>query len=440
MKIRIFILFLSVLLFSFTLAYSKEQLIIISPHWEGVQTEITRTFQQWYLKNYGKEINLEWIDQGGTSDDLRFVESLFAKTPESVDIDLFFGGGMDPYIRLKEKGLLLKYEVNKEILEKIPPTCGGIPNYDKEFYWYGVVLSGFGILYNKKVLDYLKLPYPESWEDLGRSGYFSWVGTADPRHSGSMHMMYEIILQAYGWEKGWKTIFSLSGNTKYFSSSASQVAKDTSIGEVSSSLCIDSYALAQIQVNGEKNMGFILPKGATVINPDAIGILKGAPNLENAQRFIDFLLSYESQLIWMLPKGVKNGPVEFPLNRLSIRYDVYDYPEILFKTINPYQSKDTLPYDFELASKRLDLLNDIIGSCIIDSHGELKKAWNEVKDLPEENDLKQKFFKLPFEEDMQKSLWESWKDSAYRNEHISKWLNFSRDKFRDIKEKGRSQK
>ncbi len=435
MKIRIFAILLLLISFppiSSPLAYSKEELIIISPHWEGVQTELTKSFKEWYLKNYGKEINLEWIDQGGTSDDLRFVESLFAKTPKGIDIDLFFGGGMDPYLRLKDKGLLQKYEVPKEILEKIPALCGGIPNYDKEFYWYGVVLSGFGVLYNKKALDYLKLPYPESWADLGNSGYFSWVGTADPSHSGSMHMMYEIILQAYGWEKGWKAIFSLAGNTKYFSASASQVAKDTSIGEVALSLCIDSYALAQIQVNGEENMGFIMPKGATVINPDAIGILKGASNLDNAQKFIDFLLSYDSQLIWMLPKGAKYGPTQFPLNRLSIRPDVYDNPEILFKKVNPYESKDTLPYNSELASKRWEILNDIIGSCIIDCHGELKKAWSRIKDLPEEDNLKQKFFELPFEENMQKQIWESWKDPIYRNEHTNKWLNFSRNKFKEI--------
>ncbi|MCX7917993.1 MAG: extracellular solute-binding protein, partial [bacterium] len=300
-----------------------KNLIIISPHWEGVKIEITRAFSEWYEKNFKEKVKIEWIDQGGTSDDLKYVESLFKKNPKGIGIDLFFGGGLSPYLKLKEEGFLEKYKLPQNILKKIPKTCAGVPNYDNEFYWYGVVLSGFGILYNKKALKFLKLPFPNTWKDLGEIRYFSLVGAADPRHSGSMHMMYEIILQTYGWEEGWKTILSLAGNTKNFSISASEVARETSTGEVVVSLCIDSYALAQIEVNGKENMGFILPENQTVINPDCIGILKGAPNIEIAKRFIEFLFTYETQLLWIQKKGKKGGPIEYSLNRFPIILDVY---------------------------------------------------------------------------------------------------------------------
>ena len=47
-----------------------EKLIIISPHWEGIQREYTWAFQEWYKKQHGREVEIEWLDQGGTSDDI----------------------------------------------------------------------------------------------------------------------------------------------------------------------------------------------------------------------------------------------------------------------------------------------------------------------------------------------------------------------------------
>lgn len=411
--------------------FSSEKLVIISPHWEGVKIEVSKAFNNWYKKNYGKEVKIEWIDQGGTSDDLKFVESLFKKNPEGIGIDLFFGGGISPYIRLKKLGYLERYRIPYRLLKKIPKSCAGVPNYDRHYYWYGVVLSGFGILYNKKVLKYFSIPVPETWEDLGKKEYYSLVGAADPRHSGSMHMMYEIILQAYGWENGWKTILSIAGNTKTFSSSASQVAKDTSIGEVAVSLSIDSYALSQIEINGEENMGFIFPENLTVINPDAIGILKGAPNINTAKKFINFLLSKEGQILWMLKKGERGGPEKYSLNRFSILPEVYKNPGIKFKNINPYKVGKTIKYNFILATRRWNVLNDMIGCFAVDCHPYLKKAWKIVKET-ERKDIKRRFFEIPVEEREQKLLWRNWQNPVFRNHYINEWLNFSIEKYKGI--------
>ncbi|MGC8976564.1 MAG: ABC transporter substrate-binding protein [Candidatus Ratteibacteria bacterium] len=409
---------------------SEKNLVIISPHWEGVKIEITRAFCDWYEKNYKEKVKIEWIDQGGTSDDLKYVESLFKKNPDGIGIDLFFGGGLTPYLKLKKEGLLLKYKIPNSILKKIPKSCAGIPNYDNDFYWYGVVLSGFGILYNKKALEFLKLPVPLTWKDLGSNIYFSLVGAADPRHSGSMHMMFEIILQTYGWEDGWKTILSIAGNTKNFSISASEVARQTSTGDFVLSLCIDSYALSQIEVNGKENMGFILPESQTVINPDCIGILKGAPNIEVAKRFIDFLFSYQAQLLWIQKKGRKTGPKEYSLNRFPILPEIYNETELEIGT-NPYKMQNTIKYDFQLAQDRWKVFDDMVGCFAIDCHDELKKAWKIILKTKNKK-LIDKFFEIPIDKRIQRFLWENWEDPIFRNRYINDWIQFSLKKFKNI--------
>ena len=83
-----------------------------------------------------------------------------------------------------------------EELARIPPELNGMPLYDTQFRWHGASLAGFGILYNKKLLELYGLETPDSWEDLASPKFMDMVGSSDPRHSGSVHMMYEIILHA----------------------------------------------------------------------------------------------------------------------------------------------------------------------------------------------------------------------------------------------------
>lgn len=418
------IIIFALLIFSIA-GSGAERLVVISPHWEGVKIEIEKAFKKYYKKIRNSDIKIEWLDQGGSSDDLKYVESLFKKNPKTTGIDIFFGGGLDPYLRLKEQGFLISWKAPDEILKTIPPECNGIPNYDKDYTWYGIVLSSFGILCNKRVLEFIKAPLPQKWSDLVNPVYYGWVGASDPRHSGSMHMMFEIILQTNGWKKGWETILGILANTTSIPTSASQAAKDTAIGQTAVSLCIDSYALAQIEVNGPENMAFILPEHQTVINPDCAGILKGAPNLENAKIFMEFLLTDQCQKIWMYPKGSPQGPEKFSLNRLSIKPQIYEDSPI--PIVNPYKKKIGFSFDFVLASRRWALVNDLVGALAIDCARLLRKAYKNVIGGKCERD---NFFEIPVKESEQNYLISNWKDPVFRNRQLSQYLNYSVKKFK----------
>jgi ABC-type Fe3+ transport system substrate-binding protein len=151
------------------------------------------------------------------------------------------------------------------------------------------------------------MPVADTWIDLTDPRLMGWVGSADPRHSGSVHMMYEIILQAYGWEKGWDVIEKMGANIKSFTQAASTTPMEVKSGYVAYGLSIDVYAWSQIAEVGRDKMSFVFPNGLTVINPDAIGILKGAPNRAVAEAFVDFVLSDRCQKLLMLPPGAAEG-------------------------------------------------------------------------------------------------------------------------------------
>jgi len=66
-------------------------------------------------------------------------------------------------------------------------------------------------------------------------------------------------------------------------------------------------------------VSFALPEGQTVINPDSIAILKNPPDPELARHFMEFVLSREGQLLWMLPKGSPGGATRYVINRMSVQ-------------------------------------------------------------------------------------------------------------------------
>lgn len=405
--------------------FSKDEVVIISPHWEGVKIEFARAFRQYYQQTYARDIEVRWLDIGGTSDILRYIRSEFSTKPEGIGVDLFFGGGIDPYQVLKGQKLLTRYQVPPEILSQLAPEINGVPLYDPGFTWYAATMAGFGIMYNKRVLRQLELPVPQTWADLADPAVFSWVGSADPRKSGSVHMAYEIILQAYGWERGWEIITGMCANVRGFNAYGAQVPKDVAVGEVAYGMTIDSYAWAQVDAYGAENIGFVMPTDLTVVSGDAIAILRNPPHLRAARAFINFVLSEAGQKIWLLKKGDPDGPQEFVLSKFSVRPDLYE--KIKGRTavqMNPFQWKSSFHYDQIKGSRRWTVINDLMGSLIIERHDQLKKFRKEAMKTGIDAD----FLHVPLSEDSLHQMLDSgkWQDAAFRNRQTKNWAKIAR--------------
>ncbi|MFB3897742.1 MAG: ABC transporter substrate-binding protein [bacterium] len=429
---KINILVIISLIASFTIAsYADQKLVIVSPHWEGIRKEFTRTFQGWYTKNYKDNVEIEWMDQGGGSDVLRYLKSEYTKKPNGIGIDMFFGGGLDPYLELAKSNLLVSYRVPDKYLKSIPATYSGIPLYDKQYRWYGAALAGFGILENTVVINQMRLPQVKTWADLTNPKLKGWVGSADPRHSGSVHMMYEIILQAYGWDKGWEIITQLGANTKSFPKAASVTPDDVKLGEVAYGLAIDVYAWSKINEVGKDKLRYIFPQGVTVINPDCIAILKGAPHLEVAKAFETFVLTPEAQKLLMLPKGAPEGPQEFTLNRISVLPSLFtELGSRSIIAVDPFKIKPGLNYDPDKGAARYILINDLIGAMIIDTHTELMNAWNKVIARGAKPAAIQQLCRPPITEADAMQLTQSkWNDQAFRNQKVADWIRYAQQKY-----------
>jgi ABC-type Fe3+ transport system substrate-binding protein len=424
------------LLVTFSSLHAADQLVLVSPHWEGIRHEFGTAFKDHYLRETGQTVEIQWLDVGGASEILRFLRSEFSAKPAGIGIDIFFGGGLDPYLALKEEQLLEPYVLPQPLLEKIPPRLGGVPLYDPDHAWYGATLSGFGIIYNKVVLKLANLPFIATWEDLASPAAFGWVGSPDPRKSGSGHMAYEIILQAYGWEKGWQILTALGANVRNFTNAATQTPKDVAVGEVAYGLSIDFYAWAQVMEAGADKIDFVMPANLTIINPDCIGILKGAPNPDIAKAFIRFVMSAAGQKLWLMAQGSPGGPQRYQLNRFSVMPSMYQGEQRNTAVkLNPFSWRSDFALDAKKGSERWAMINDLIGALIIDQKPLLNQAWKTaLADGLTELEWRRLAAVPVSEEEALVMARTTWRDPAFRNQKINEWVRFAQAKYqRDIK-------
>jgi ABC-type Fe3+ transport system substrate-binding protein len=356
----------------------QEELVIVSPHSPEIRVEFSRAFSAYHKARTGRDVLVKWLDVGGTGEAIQYIRSRNAEKRQAGGVDLFFGGGDFPFVQLKKQGLLAPHGVPDSILRNIPRYLGGVELFPADSTWYGAALSSFGIAYNRAALAQNNLPLPATWEDLAEPACRGWVSSGDPRYSGSMHTMYEILLQAYGWQKGWDIICRMGANVQTFEQGASMSVKAVSLGQAAYGLAIDFYALTEIQRYGNARLGFCLPEGLSAINADGIAVLKGAPNAALAGEFVDFVLS-EGQKLWAFKPGQPGGPHQYALCRFPIDSTVYTLdPASLSIEHNPYSLASTLKYDGRTAGKRWAILGDLVAAYVITPHRELKRCWSEV--------------------------------------------------------------
>ena len=413
-------------------AGSDAELVLVSPHWEGVRYEFEEAFQRWYRQQMDAEVDLKWLDVGGTSDIVRFIRSEFKSKPEGIGVDLLFGGGTDPFEELKRQSLLQPCRLPEEIAGALTAEINGVPLSDSEGRWYAAAMAGFGIIYNRVVLNRLGLPEPQTWKDLANPALQSWVGSADPRKSGSVHVMYEIILQGYGWERGWEIITALGGNVRGFTAAGSQTPQDVALGEVAYGLAIDSYAWAQQRQSGHDVIGYVMPEDVSVYTGDSIAVLKGAPHLATAQAFVAFVLSEAGQKLWLLRKGDPEGPKRFELGKFSVLPHLYgQVGERAAVPVNPFAVRSQLRYDAEKGSVRWEIVNDLIGSQIIDPHDLLVRAWRGAITRGEVHSELLRLAVVPVTEEQAEQLGRSgaWQDARVRNKTTQEWARLGWEKY-----------
>jgi iron(III) transport system substrate-binding protein len=359
-------------------AADTDLLVIYSPHSDEIRQEFTWSFQDWYKRQTGRNVDVSWPDPGGGgSQILKRLQDKFRAG--RYDIDVAFGGG-PIFDQLKQLGMLEPYRVPADVLAAIPPKAAGQPLYDPEFHWYGAAISTFGLIYNNALICDRGLPPVKDWETMADPRYVGFVGAGDASKSSSVRKAYEIILQAYGYDRGMAVLVRMGANARDFYGSASDIPRNCAQATIALGPCIDFYAFRQMRGEGGQNLGFIVPPEMTVVTCDPIGILKNAPHRKAAEKFIELVLRPEGQRLWMLPAGAPGGPREYTLERLAVLPSLYQEPAAKTSAarMNPFAAAPANFYDPAKENDRQTILADYLRVALVENHDALARAWKSI--------------------------------------------------------------
>src|SRR3970040_288186 len=202
--------------------------------------------------------------------------------------DIFWVSAPDAFLTLKTDGILEKYTPPKEILARIPAKIGAFPISDPDGTYFGFAVSGYGLMWNKPYLQTPRLPQPKEWTDLADPRYHGHLVISAPSRSGTTHLTIEVILQAYGWEKGWALLLQMGGNMGSITERSFGVPEAIISGQYGIGVVIYFFGLSAI-ASGHP-VAFAYP-GLTSVVPASVAAVKGGPNAENARAFREDVLS-----------------------------------------------------------------------------------------------------------------------------------------------------
>jgi ABC-type Fe3+ transport system substrate-binding protein len=286
------------------------------------------------------------------------------ETRNRPEADVFWVSAVDAFQTLKADGLLERLTLTRETLARMPARIGSFPLHDPDGTYWGFAVSGYGLMWNTRYLALHKLPAPREWTDLTDPRYFGHLVISAPSRSGTTHLTVEVILQAYGWEKGWALLLQSGGNMGAITERSFGVPEAVVSGQYGVGVVIDFFGLSAI-ASGQP-IDFAYPALTSVV-PASVAVVKNGPNPANARAFVEYLLSDEGQQKLFAPE----------IGRLPVVPALYarapkGYP-------NPFAMKlGGVDFDDKLSSSRRNVVNSLFDHTITFRHAELKAAWGAI--------------------------------------------------------------
>jgi iron(III) transport system substrate-binding protein len=348
-------------------AQAADKLGWVGPVYKELSASLNKGFKAYYKKTYGKDVDITFVRPGGWPVCLDKVRAWGGKP----DADIFLGAGAPAHEVLKQEGLIIPYKPKG--WDKVPADWHGMKVKDKGDLWTCFAPWIVTNLYNEKVLKKLRLPPPKTWHDLLNPIYRGNIVHTLPYASGTMHEAIEILLQGFGEQEAWRYLRLLAAQLARFSTGSTDTTQLVARGEV-------PIGIAQPQMNAmaARKDGFpvrdLLPE-KTILVPEAVALLKGAPNEAVGKIFLDWLFSMDGQ------KSVLEG--RYFAARTDISFSAWQKEGVeMAKHAQKALGVDSfwalevdfIEYDLDLATSRWDAVNKKYEFEIYRKWGELKSS------------------------------------------------------------------
>jgi len=196
--------------------------------------------------------------------------------------------------KAKEDGLLAPYKPAgaKDVLPEYA--------YLNEPTFTGTTMYPLVLAFNVNTLKKMGLEPPKTYQDLLSAQWKDKVVMPHPAASGTGYAFLVTMLQLYREKgesgiqskKGWEYLIKLNNNMSQYTRSGSAPAKLVATGEFP--VCITFYdRVFQLAEEGYP-VACTIPS-PTFAEPSCSAIVAGAPNMDGAKKFMEFILSKKAQ-------------------------------------------------------------------------------------------------------------------------------------------------
>lgn len=249
-------------------------------------------------------------------------------------------------------------------LRGLPPRIGGTPLRDAKARYQTTELAGYGFASNPQRLAELGVPTPQDWTDLLDPRLRGQIALPDPAKVGYAPVLLDIVLQAYGWERGWALWSELAGQSRLISRGGTLISDEVVSARSAIGLSIDFFVASAVS-NGQ-TVQFTYPTHGG-LNPAHIAISASSKQPQGARAFARFVLSDAGQRLLADPD----------IRKLPVRPDVYktlpaDYHD-------PFKAAERGSYDYRNSSaQRLALITSLFVQWLGQPHERLSELWARV--------------------------------------------------------------
>ncbi len=268
------------------------------------------------------------------------LTNLIMAEASSPRCDLFWNNEILNTIRLKEKGLLAPFH---------PSRAGDLPETFRasDGTWYGFAARGRVLIVNTKLI--VEADRPKGIADLADPKWKGKAGMAKPLF-GTTATHAACLFAAWGDEKAAAYFRSLKANEVRILSGNKQVATDVGAGRLAFGLTDTDDAMGEVDAGSP--VAIVYPDRepgglGTLFIPNTLAVLKGAPDVKDAEALADHLLSPDVEA------ALANGPgAQIPLLKSTTAPARVETP----RTVPP------MAVDFEAAARLWDKVAAFLAS------------------------------------------------------------------------------
>jgi iron(III) transport system substrate-binding protein len=208
--------------------------------------------------------------------------------------DIFVGGSADFHAPLAKEGLLAVYKSPAAAEAKVNPAY-----IDAAGFWHGWYLGALAIIINTDRWDREMAPRrvakPANWDDLIKPEFRGHFIMPSPITTGGGYIFVAAQTFRLGEDRAWAYIRQLNTNASQYTPTAPGTITLLARGEGIVGMQWAHEGIGA-RLASQQPLETIVPPD-TAFEIGAVSIIKGAPNLEGAKAYVDFLMSRTPQVI-----------------------------------------------------------------------------------------------------------------------------------------------